>query len=708
MPDSKLTQTDPDAGPLEPFAGSSSDGPTDAFWRRVEQMLADIADLAKADPLPLDFPVSVLESLHAVLLTSAGTFWKSDAGGVLRREPDRSSGNDGHDGDCHRNRSDPARLDLADIDEASHQRLVSAVVASGVPQLAPLAAVRNSGLPSQAAPHATGTLLLCPIKIEAGGVAVLELVHDDTAAVDAQLSLDVLRSVAELCADYLRRCRLRELTEERNARERIGQFTCRIHDSLDVTETAYTIANEGRRLIDCDRLTVLACRGPGCETLAVSGAARCDRRSNAIMRLEQLASVVAEGRSPLVFSGAATTLPPQVRSRLEAYVEAAQVRSLLVVPLISDKPRQMEAPRPDDKDTTAPAPTGVLVVEQFSGLLSDEQRQRTHAVCLPTTQALEHALQMQRIPWARYFRERDWRSAAKRGRVALAVAGCLTVLLLLACIVPADFVIEARGVLQPRNRRDVFAPDDGIVDRLNVDYATAVTAGQPLLVLRNPQLDLDLKRVWGELQAARKRLSAVESARVEGAAAPAATPVAARRLSGEDAELQELVASLDRQYHLLQEHLAELSVASPIAGQVLTWDVPQLLLGRPVHRGQVLLTVADPEGPWLLELDVPDRDAGHVIEARQSPRHDPLKVTYLVATDPGTAHRAVVDKVATSIERTRSGEPALRALVAVDRPGLPTSRPGATIIAKIHCGSRSLAYVWLHDLYYAVVTRLLF
>jgi hypothetical protein len=214
--------------------------------------------------------------------------------------------------------------------------------------------------------------------------------------------------------------------------------------------------------------------------------------------------------------------------------------------------------------------------------------------------------------------------------------------------------------------------------------------------------------VWGELQAARKRLSAVESARVEGAAAPAATPVAARRLSGEDAELQELVASLDRQYHLLQEHLAELSVASPIAGQVLTWDVPQLLLGRPVHRGQALLTVADPEGPWLLELDVPDRDAGHVIEARQSLGHDPLKVTYVVATDPGTAHQAVVDKVAMSIERTRSGEPALRAIVAVDRPELPTSRPGATIIAKIHCGRRSLAYVWLHDLYYAVVTRLLF
>ena len=281
-------------------------------------------------------------------------------------------------------------------------------------------------------------------------------------------------------------------------------------------------------------------------------------------------------------------------------------------------------------------------------------------------------------------------------------------LLLAACVIPTEFRIEARGVLEPQNRRDVFAPNDGIVEDLRVDHGTSVAAGQPLVVLRNPQLDLDLKRVWGELQTARKRLAAIETARVEGATASAATPVTAARLSGEDAELQEQVASLSRQHRLLQEHEAELSVASPIAGQVLTWDLPQLLRGRPVHRGQVLMIVADPDGPWQLELEVPDRDAGHLIEAQEQSGSANVHVTYLLATDPGTQHVAAIDRIAFSIERSPAGDPALRAVVNIEEGSLPNSRPGSTVIAKIHCGRRSLAFVWLHDVYYAIMTRLLF
>jgi hypothetical protein len=235
-----------------------------------------------------------------------------------------------------------------------------------------------------------------------------------------------------------------------------------------------------------------------------------------------------------------------------------------------------------------------------------------------------------------------------------------------------------------------------------------VTKGQPLLGLRNPQLDLDLKRVWGELQAARKRLSAIETARVEGTAASGSNSVAAARLSGEDAELQELVAGLTRQHRLLEAQETELHVASPIAGQVLTWDLPQLLQSRPVHRGQALMTIADPQGPWDLELEVPDRDAGHVLEAQQAAKGTPLPVTYRMATDAGESHETTVDRVAQSIERTASGDPALRVLAGVQPDVVSNTRPGATVLAKIHCGRRSLAYVWLRDVYYAVSNRLLF
>ncbi|MGD0382570.1 MAG: HlyD family efflux transporter periplasmic adaptor subunit, partial [Thermoguttaceae bacterium] len=62
----------------------------------------------------------------------------------------------------------------------------------------------------------------------------------------------------------------------------------------------------------------------------------------------------------------------------------------------------------------------------------------------------------------------------------------------------------------------------------------------------------------------------------------------------------------------------ELSIKSPISGQVVTWDMRNRLPnGRPVQRGQVLMRVADPSGPWQLELHMPEHRNGHVAEAQK-------------------------------------------------------------------------------------------
>ncbi|MBI3863246.1 MAG: HlyD family efflux transporter periplasmic adaptor subunit [Planctomycetia bacterium] len=672
--------------------------PDDSFWAGIERMLADVAAQARAEPLPEDFPARVLGWLHDVLGTDEETFWHQDLNGRLRNWSNRQPLAPANGSSTGSNGA-MAHDDQSGADDPQRLEFVKSVLATGSARTA----VMDSSAPGQA-PERTGasadhTRVACPIRCEGGTAAVLEVQHHRRAAADVQLALEVLRSVAELCSDYLRRYQLQEFARDRASRNELAQFSRRIHDSLDIGETAYAIANEGRRLVGCDRVAVVACRGSACETLAVSGAARWDRRSNSIARLEELCAAVAAGGDALSAGSLAADLPPQVRVPLDAYLETSQIRDLCVLPLTGTL----------GADGSPARPAGLLVLEQFTGVLTDEMRERGSTIAEPGAQALEHALVVQRIPWGRFFRRHDWRARLQgRGRTALAVAAGIAVLLAGACLIPADFEVEARGVLQPRLRRDVFAPDDGVVEELFVDHGMQVISGQPLVALRNAQLDLDLKRVWGELQAARKRLSAIETARVEATVGNAAGAVAAARLSGEDAELQELVAALSRQHTLLEAQQIELRVASPIAGQVLTWDLPQLLQGRPVHRGQALMTIADPTGPWDIELEVADRDAGHVLEARQNGQGAALKTSYRMATDPGVSHESSVDRVALSIERTAAGEPALRVVGGVDANVVSTARPGATVLAKIHCGRRSLAYVWLRDVYDAITTRLLF
>ena len=74
------------------------------------------------------------------------------------------------------------------------------------------------------------------------------------------------------------------------ALDRVAKAT---HASLDPAETAFTIANEGRRLIQCDRVSVAIKRGGKCKIESVSGQDVFDARSNTIVLLNRLSSAVA-------------------------------------------------------------------------------------------------------------------------------------------------------------------------------------------------------------------------------------------------------------------------------------------------------------------------------------------------------------------------------------------------------------------------------
>ncbi|MGH7130272.1 MAG: HlyD family efflux transporter periplasmic adaptor subunit, partial [Planctomycetaceae bacterium] len=178
-------------------------------------------------------------------------------------------------------------------------------------------------------------------------------------------------------------------------------------------------------------------------------------------------------------------------------------------------------------------------------------------------------------------------------------------------------------------------------------------------------------------------------------------------IAAEVEQFRALRDSRRRQLKLIVAQQQELKVTSPIGGRVLTWDVAALLKSRPVRRGQLLLTVADLDGPWTIELDIPDRRVGHVLEA-QAKSERPLDVRFLLATAPETTYRSHLKDVALSTTTAGPDSPTVRAIVPVRRDQLPRLRPGATVTAKIHCGRRPLGYVWLHELFEWAQSRLLF
>ncbi|MGI6418635.1 MAG: efflux RND transporter periplasmic adaptor subunit [Thermoguttaceae bacterium] len=608
-----------------------------------------------------------------------------------------------------------AQLHLSHLADESEQReprrqaALGDVLRSGQPRTLAARDDPRDG----AEPAAAAVLVPWRATPEEGGVLEVHLraeVSGQALAGQARFA----RVVADLLAIFQRRRRLSLLQRRDQTWQAIDHFARAIHRDGRLAPTAYEIANEGRRLIQCDRVTVLVRRRRQWRVVAVSGADTANRRAATLRHLERLTAAVASVGEPLWYAertNEAESIPPEIEEPLHDYVDLASTRLAGFCPLTLPPPTGdcQPAASADAGDTT---PFGMVVVEQFDRLAPEELRERTAAVCRHAAPAVRQALDLESLPLysvSSLLHEARWFRRLAGQPTLLLIAAAVAAGLAALGIVPATLRIEASGTLQPEVRRQVFAPDDGIVESLFVHEAgEKVARGETLLRLRNLQLQYEGQRLWGELETARKQLSSIEAERLAAGRASREDLRQAALRAAEEETLKKKIEGLSLQQTLLERLEAELQIASPIDGEVLTWDVKGLLESRPVARGQLLLTVADLTGAWVLELEIPDDRIAHVLAAMQS-SGQPLAVRFILATAPEEHHTGRLERVSPATDSPGGQSPTVSAVVRPDnQAAMRLLRPGATVTAKIDCGRRSVLYVWFHGLLHVTRSRLLF
>jgi multidrug efflux pump subunit AcrA (membrane-fusion protein) len=299
------------------------------------------------------------------------------------------------------------------------------------------------------------------------------------------------------------------------------------------------------------------------------------------------------------------------------------------------------------------------------------------------------------MPFWRTLGKAAWVVRARTLPKTLAIAGLILVAALLMTFVQKDFYLKAKGSLQPSVKQDVFVPEPGVVIAVNCKDQDPVEEGQVLVELRNTDLDVRLEDVRGQRQATQEQIySAKDSLSRQGLSLSDDERI---RLAGQVKELTTRLASLNLQEKLLETKREQLKIKAPISGRVmLSWDVEESLLNRTVEPGQVLMTVADPEGDWELELFMKETRSGHVDNARRDAA-DLLEVKYVLATAPG---RELIGKVAEVEEITQMHEEeghTVRIRAEIDKSELIDPRPGTTVRGKVKCGTRALGYTWFHE-----------
>jgi multidrug efflux pump subunit AcrA (membrane-fusion protein) len=564
---------------------------------------------------------------------------------------------------------------------------------------------------SRASSAADFDALVCPVPLPgakpAGGeaAAVFELwIPTGAGPLVKQGWLDFAATIAEVASDFHALEELRRLREGEALHRQAVELLRRVQGPRDLTGAAFELANEGRRILECDRLSVVVRRGGRWRLLSTSGATRVQRRNDFTRRTERLADAVSRWGEPIsapVDAGDGSELPPRLAAAIEEHIDHSHARELACAP-VSFAPPQDAASEDTTKRRSRKRFDAVLIAESFEA--ADKAAWRHQLVelgelCGP---ALGRAAALDRFPMRTMLRWSDrlaiLRQPARLFRTLL-ILGALAAAVAALVYVPADFDVEAPATLVAAAERDVFATATGSVAELKVEHGQMVKQNDVLLVLSDPELALKLQQVRGEIDAARKRLDALAVTRTDRTLreenAEDRLP-----LSAEQRQLEERLVSLEAQRALLDSRRDALTIRSPLAGQVLTRDVQSLLESRPVERGQVLLTIADTSSGWELKAEAPQRQIGHVLEAQRD-EPAPLAVSVRVAGDVEKTYPGHVTAISAAApleaEGLEDAAPPVEVRIALEGDPPAAARPGMTASVRIHCGQRPLGYVWLHD-----------
>jgi multidrug efflux pump subunit AcrA (membrane-fusion protein) len=508
--------------------------------------------------------------------------------------------------------------------------------------------------------------------------------------------------LCDLAGTYLKNRQMRQVMSQQKLWNQLETFTHDIHASLHMKDTCFAVANDGKRLVGCDRLSVTLKVGGRTMVEAVSGQEVVEQRANLIRELTRLCKVVLRSNEDLVYTGNTEGFAPDIRDALEGYVDESGSKAVIVTVLH----------RPDTEAGKDKVPFGCVVAEQIGDELAPtDMHARCEVVARHASTALwnssEHDKTLLPIlkaigsPW-RFFRGR---TLAKIIAVLVAIVGVIGAL----TFVPWLLTIEGRGSLWPEERRTVYAPHEGIITKVLVDHGSIVKKGDLIAEVESKELMKEKQRLIAEEEDAEGERSRY---RREAEKANARQDEHAQ-LKAQEASAKIRAESARKQLDIIEEELALMKIRAPHNGMITTWEPKKNLLGRPVEVGTELLQITATDGVWEMEVEVPDDDMGPIRDA-QSKLDDAIKAgtrkpgstleAYFISqTDPEHKYRGFVRRIASTaglveqkhvVKVTVGFSDKVRDDFLARNKGL---HPGSGVVARVECGDARLAYVLFRD-----------
>jgi hypothetical protein len=679
--------------------------------RRIAVRLEEVAKLSETNVPPGAFYGELLKRLLESLAAPAGAIWARTAQGHLQLQ--------------YQINLKEVGLEKNEETRKSHDELLRQAMTQTKPfHLPPHSGVGQPEEGKVPAGNPTDYLLMVsPIVVNqqvSGLVEVWQGANRPPQAVTGYLQY--MSFMSELASRYQRNQIMGQLSGQQQVWTQLEAFARQVHNSLNPVEVAYMVANEGRRLVECDRITVAVAYGSKARIEAVSGADVVETRSNLVRLMRTLCERVLAWGEKLVFNGTRDdSLPPKVLAALDAYLAESNSKLLVVQPLKDEREKESKKP-----------PRSALLMECFEPPAEPQQLiARLDVVARHSTPALYNAVEHRRIPmrilWLPLAKLQEGIGGKAKAISAVAV-GLLSMLGAAMYFVPYQLKMESNGKLVPSVRRVVYPPTNGIVRDFKVDPGDPVGEGRQLVQV----FSLDLEQRLNTL------LDAIEHANIEADQAAfnargSNLPQNEKRTYLDKAAIQRMVAKLKSQE--FDEFVArnkadpgkpgEFELLAPLftpeekmrvnraEWTVLNGNFKDEWTNRMARPSDALLRLGAKDGPWEIELRIPQKHISQVLGAFERNGGQPLDIDFLLRSDPTRTYRGKLyrEKIASEAVPNRDdkdeSEPEVIAYASIDDnnidPNYRLSREaltsGTEVHAKIRCGKHRLGYALFYGVW---------
>ena len=422
-----------------------------------------------------------------------------------------------------------------------------------------------------------------------------------------------------------------------------------------VEQAAMAVANEIAIRLGAARVAVGLAGKRGMRLQALSHTAWFRRKTNLVAGLEQAMDEAAEQRATIRSHPA-----PGDVVRIQVAHEALTAiwdgdPAFMTCPLLTDR-------GPVGAITVVheqpPADAVVRLGEAISALLGpilDHKRRARRWVSGRIVDSLHDAVAVVIGP-----RHMAWKLLGAAAACALAAA----------ILVPTDFRISARAVLEGSVQRVVPAPFNGFIATAPAKAGDIVHAGELLATLDDRDLQLDRVRWRSEHERlvlkSREALAKHDPATLE--------------------QLQAELRQTDAQAALTTQKLERTQIIAPIDGIIVSGDLSHAI-GAPVETGKVLFQVA-PLHSYQIILQVNERNIRYVMPGQTG--------RLLLQGMTGDTVPFTVRHI-TSVAEPDNGENTFRVDGTLGK--VPANlRPGMEGVGKIGIAEHSYAWVWTRSL----------